>query len=286
MIGQQTLDFGLRNPGTVRVLGSSSSGNATLVRADGTALLVDCGLSPRYTARALRADGLTLESLSGVVVTHTHGDHVRQDMLAALMAARVPLLCPEQIRPALMHYYPLAGELFRQGLFRTLTRGEGTIGGMAVKAFEVPHDSPGGCFGYSVFSGDTKVTIATDIGFPVPAVVENFTGSDVMVLESNHDPEMLENSGRPAWLKRRIRERGHLSNEQCAELVGAIMRKTGREPAAVVVAHISQQCNTNPLAVGTTRAALDAEGLGTVRVAETFRGRPAEPVQVRSSRTW
>jgi phosphoribosyl 1,2-cyclic phosphodiesterase len=280
MIGQQTLHFGRRNPATVRVLGSSSSGNATLVRADGTALLVDCGLGPRYTARALKTEGLALESLSGVVVTHTHSDHIRQDMLAALMAARVPLYCPEQIRPALMHYYPMAGELLRRGLFGSLKRGEGTIGGMELKAFEVPHDSPGGCFGYSIMFSDRKVTVATDIGYPVPAVVENFAGSDVMVIESNHDPEMLEGSGRPEWLKRRIRERGHLSNNQCAGLVTAIMHRTGRPPLAVVLAHISQQCNTNLLAVSVTRAALDAEGLHDLPVFETFRSRTAAAVEI------
>jgi phosphoribosyl 1,2-cyclic phosphodiesterase len=276
---QQTLPFESSTDFRVRVLASSSSGNSTLVRTDGTALLVDCGLSPRYTARALRADGLSLESLSGVVVTHTHSDHVRQNMLAALLAARVPVYCPEQIRPALMHYYPMAGELLRRGLCGSLTRGAGTIGGMELKAFEVPHDSPGGCFGYSIMFGGRKVTVATDIGYPVPAVVENFAGSDVMVIESNHDPGMLENSGRPEWLKRRIRERGHLSNDQCAGLLTAIMNRTGRRPVAVVLAHISQQCNTNPLAVSVTRAALDAEGLHDLPVVETFRRRTAAAVE-------
>jgi phosphoribosyl 1,2-cyclic phosphodiesterase len=122
--------------------------------------------------------------------------------------------------------------------------------------------------------------MATDIGFPDPALVERFLDSAALVIESNHDLAMLENSGRPMWLKRRIREIGHLSNDECAQLVIDIVERSRLRPESVVLAHISQQCNTNAHAVRSTSAALSRRGFHEVRVVETFRHRPSEIVSL------
>jgi phosphoribosyl 1,2-cyclic phosphodiesterase len=160
-------------------------------------------------------------------------------------------------------------------MLKTLGHGDPMIGSFGVEAFEVPHDSPGGCFGYVLTDGGSRVTFATDVGFPQERLVEHFAGSGTIVIESNHDPDMLERSGRPEWLKRRIRERGHLSNDQCAELLTAVLRRTTVLPAAVILAHISQECNTNPLAMRTATDALARESAGGVTVVETFKDRPS-----------
>jgi phosphoribosyl 1,2-cyclic phosphodiesterase len=97
------------------------------------------------------------------------------------------------------------------GLLKAFRKNELDLGDLFVQSFEVPHDSPGGCFGYSISSASagrtTKVTIATDMAHPTESAVQHFADSNLLVIESNHDVEMLENSGRPLWLKRRSSSR-------------------------------------------------------------------------------
>jgi phosphoribosyl 1,2-cyclic phosphodiesterase len=261
----------------VQVLGSSSAGNCTFVRGERHAVLIDCGFSPGYIARGLRAHGLELADLSGVLITHTHGDHLNDESLTALALAGVPVYCPAPIRGPLTRQYAAGAAAMRSGMLRVLGAGEPMIGSFGVECFEVPHDSPGGCFGYTLVEGMSRVTLATDIGFPEERLVQHFANSSTIVIESNHDPEMLERSGRPEWLKRRIRERGHLSNDQCSRLLSAVLRRASVPPVTVVLAHISQQCNTNELAVTTTGAMLARESVSGVTVIETFKDR-ASPV--------
>ena len=166
----------------------------------------------------------------------------------------------------------------RNGMLKILGTGDPMIGSFGVEAFEVPHDSPGGCFGYSLVEGDSRVTFATDVGFPQEHLVGHFTGAQTIVIESNHDPDMLERSARPEWLKRRIRERGHLSNAQCAQLLTAVLRRSTVLPTTVVLAHISQECNTNSLALRTASDSLARESAGGVKVIETFKDRPSAVV--------
>lgn len=258
---QPSLPFDERNRLRVQVLGSSSAGNCTLVWDDDDAVLIDCGFGPRYVQRGLRAVGLDISCVSALIVTHVHGDHVHDLTANALADAGVPIVCPDAIRRPLVRGYPSIDRAAKAGLLRSLRSGEASVGTFDVEAFLVPHDSPGGCFGYSIYKSLHKVTLATDLGFPEVSLVDRFRDSDIVVIESNHDPYMLENSGRPEWLKKRIRERGHLSNEQCAAFVSEVMQKSRTLPSAVVLAHISQQCNTNPLAVGATSAALANVGL-------------------------
>lgn len=262
----------------VQVLGSSSAGNCTLVWDGEDAVLVDVGFGSRYLSGALRSVGLSFAALSGVLVTHTHGDHVHDDAVLRLVEFGVPILCPASIRPHLLRNYPAVTVAMRRGLLRPIRESTTSIGSIGITAFDVPHDSPGGCYGYSLTKDGTKVTVATDIGFPRDSIVEHFANSTTIVIESNHDPDMLENSKRPEWLKRRIRERGHLSNGECAGLVTSILKASDVAPLAVVLAHISQECNTNPLAVATTADALGREGGSGIPVIETFKDQPSSLV--------
>ncbi|MBP1678236.1 MAG: yycJ [Bacteroidetes bacterium] len=277
---QYTLPFDPAAGFIVQVLGSSSAGNCTLIRGTRHAVLVDCGFNPRYIARGLRAHGLEMADLSGVLITHTHGDHLNDEAVNALTGAGVPIFCPAPIRGPLTRQYHAGAVAMRNGMLRTLGAGDHMIGSLGVETFEVPHDSPGGCFGYSLVEGASRVTLATDVGFPQERLVSHFIGSQTIVIESNHDPDMLERSGRPEWLKRRIRERGHLSNDQCAELLTAVLRRSTVLPEAVVLAHISQECNTNPLAVRTANNALGRESAPGVRIVESFKDRPSQVVGV------
>lgn len=269
----------------IRVLGSSSAGNCTVVW-DGThALLVDCGFSPRYTFHSLRALGLGPTNLSGLLITHTHGDHINENALGYLREWRVPICAPESVAADLVKRSATAKKAAGESLLQTFRDGALELGRFDIGCFEVPHDSPGGCYGYAIAhnEGHTRrtVSIATDIGFPRKELLRRFTDADAIVLESNHDPDMLENSGRPEWLKQRIRRIGHLSNQQCAGFLTEVFRQSSRPPAAVVLAHISQTCNTNALALKCTRTALQKHGYSDALVVESFRMTANQVVTVR-----
>jgi phosphoribosyl 1,2-cyclic phosphodiesterase len=267
----------------LRVLGSSSAGNSTLVWNDRNALLVDCGLPPRYLLKHLSAPDMHPPAITGLLITHAHGDHVNNDAIALMLENRIPVYVRHELVKVLRHMYPSMDRASRLGMLRDFD-GQGVeLGSFEVRAFGVPHDAPGGCFGFAISEGSgparRKLSIATDLGFARDGLVDEFRDSDAIVIESNHDLAMLENSGRPAWLKKRIREIGHLSNDQCASFVTDIIRSSAAPPRGVVLAHISEQCNTNALADETTSDALRASGFSSVSIVQSFRAAPSAIVE-------
>jgi len=155
---------------------------------------------------------------------------------------------------------------------------------MTIKAFEVQHDSDGGCFGYTINketnTGKKKISIATDLAVPEPHVIAEFTDADVMMIESNHDIEMLDNSKRTVWLKHRIKTTGHLSNEECASFAVEAVKKSNNIPHTIVLAHLSSECNTHALAHSCTKDALTSAGFGSIKVSLTNKNHPGEIIEV------
>jgi len=265
----------------LRVLGSSSGGNCTLVWNERSALLVDCGFSPRYITAGL--ESLDLPPVAGLLITHAHSDHVNDRSIDRLIENRVPVYVRRELTRVLKKNYPSIERASRLGLVRDFDGTGVEVGSFEVTAFPVPHDSPGGCFGFSVAHGSgagrRKATIATDLGFQDDALVDYFKDSHAVVIESNHDIGMLERSGRPDWLKKRIREIGHLSNDQCAQFVTDVIRASAEPPRHVVLAHISQQCNTNEIAERTTVEALLREGYPSVSVVQSYKASPSRIIE-------
>jgi len=272
------------SPLSICVLGSSSGGNSTLIWSPETAILIDCGFNPLYMVNALRFRGIELQDLDGVFITHVHGDHVNEFTVGRLVDKDIPIFCPPHIEAHLKHRLRSFARASRQNLLKPMKQMETQVGDFVVQPFEVPHDSDGGCFGYTVASGidgsTKKISVTTDIAHPTPSASRSMADSDVIVIESNYDPEMLENSARPGWLKKRIRENGHLSNEQCAESVLDTIERSKKLPSTVALAHVSQECNTNQLALKCTRLALEARGITSISLAETHPDRPGKTIVV------
>lgn len=268
----------------LRVLGSSSAGNCTLVWNDRNALMVDCGFSPRTITAGIESLDLDLPPIAGLLITHAHGDHVNDRTVDLLVNNRIPVFVRQELTRVLKRMYPSLARASRLGMLREFDGAGVEAGAFEVEAFPVPHDAPGGCFGFSIAHGTAgnrrKITIATDLGFQEEGLVRWFRDSHAVVVESNHDVAMLENSGRPEWLIRRIKEIGHLSNDQCASFVTDLVRESAIPPRAVVLAHVSQQCNTNALAERATADALRAGGHASVRVVQTFPSTPSAIVDV------
>lgn len=253
----------------IRVFASSSAGNCTLVRSGRTAILIDCGLGPERMRELLEGCGLDLSAITGVLVTHTHGDHLHRGMAGALRRAGVPLVCAGSVADAIGGQLELFGG-DRLPQIRVLDRSAVAIGALEVEHFPVPHDAPGGCYGFIVRRASAKngrsVALATDIGHVEADLPGWLSTADLAIVESNHDLEMLLRSGRPEWLIRRIRTRGHLSNDETSSLVRLALALPRSRLRHVVLAHLSEQCNTPALALRETHRSAAEMGMERLRI--------------------
>jgi phosphoribosyl 1,2-cyclic phosphodiesterase len=241
-------------------LGSGSSGNATLVEgASGTTtsrVLVDCGFSLRELKTRLARAGLAPEDLDAVFVTHEHGDHIGCAITLALKH-RLPLWMSRGTWRAI-------GEPDLEGLLRFTRDGDAiAIGDLELTPYTVPHDAAEPlqpCFSDGAF----RVGILTDAGSITAHLVEQLSGCHALLLECNHDREMLAGSSYPMSLKRRIGGRfGHLANDTSAEILAACLHQGLRH---VVAAHLSRENNRPELALAALAAACGA-GIGDLRAA-------------------
>jgi len=231
-------------------LASGSKGNCLVVEADGTRVLLDCGLAPRETGRRLARLGLAPADLSAIVLTHEHDDHAGH-ALAFAAAHRLPLCLTYGTRSALEE----AGKASGEAPLRLIDgRSALALDALEVRPFTVPHDAREPV--QFVFSdGASRLGVLTDIGASTAHVEAMLSGCHALVLECNHDPALLWGGSYPKWLKERIAGPfGHLDNGAAERLLGALDRTRLQH---VVCAHLSEQNNRPELA----RAAL-ARALG------------------------
>jgi phosphoribosyl 1,2-cyclic phosphodiesterase len=222
----------------VTVLASGSAGNSILVEAERTRLLVDAGLSARELAKRLElsATPTRLDDVQAVCVTHEHGDHIGG--VASLASAGLTV-------------YATAGtaRAARLSGTQTIVAGEAfTVGALEVTPVRMPHDAAEPV-GFVFSDGQARAGILTDCGHAAPEVASSFAGCEVLVLETNHDPDMLRAGSYPPTLKRRIGgSRGHLSNEQAAEMLRQLAGCGKAAPRVLVLAHLSTTNNRPRLA--------------------------------------
>ena len=236
-------------------LASGSLGNALLVATGRTRLLVDLGISARRLRAALRTVGVRPEEIEAVLITHTHRDHFSASAARFCLSHRIPVY---STRDNLAHLaYGLGGfaDLLGAGLARPMDGRPLAVGDLAIETFDVPHDSDGQCLGFRMTVGSPRrgraVALATDLGHVPSDTLASFVDASVVVMESNHDPDLLRSSGRPQDLIRRIAgPRGHLSNDTAAEALAEIVGRShpGRVKH-VVLAHLSRDCNRPRLAL-------------------------------------
>ncbi|WP_077036262.1 MBL fold metallo-hydrolase [Pelomonas sp. KK5] len=224
-------------------LGSGSGGNGTLIEASQgitqTRLLVDCGFSLREATRRLARAGCEPQEVDAIFITHEHGDHAGC-ALALSARHRIPLFTSRGTWRA------IGREDFDPSLLHLLRSGEEqAFGDLLLQPFAVPHDAEEP-LQLRVGDGSRRLGLITDIGSLTAAVVAALQGCDALLLECNHDEELLRGSSYPASLKRRILgTHGHLSNTSAAELLAHCRHDRLRH---VVAAHLSASNNTPALA--------------------------------------
>ncbi|MDY3618321.1 MBL fold metallo-hydrolase [Agathobaculum sp.] len=249
-------------------IASGSSGNCGLYVAGDTAVLIDLGVSLRKITSALAEVGLTLGHIAGVLITHDHIDHVK-GLPMFLKKAEAPVFASHDTALALSIKHPQAKERLH-----TFAGGDGfTVGGIAVRSFETPHDAAGSV-GYILEHAGCRFGFATDLGFVPGEIARQLRGCEAVVLESNHDPYMLQAGPYPYPLKQRVGgPRGHLSNPDCA-VCAAELVKSGTK--TLILAHLSEHNNMPELALEQTKNAV--RGLPPCRIVVAPRERMEAPI--------
>ena len=241
----------------VTVLASGSSGNALLARSGDCSVLVDAGLSARRLAAGLESCGGVPGSLSGILLTHEHGDHTK-GLKVFVEKFDVPVFAN-----------PLtADHLKRQGLaarWNFFSSGaEFFLENIGVLPFSVPHDAADPV-GFVLRSNGTGFAVLTDLGYATRQVVEAVRGVHALLIETNHDEALLQGDTKRPWsVKQRILSRhGHLSNSAAAEIVAEVATEALRH---VLLGHLSRDCNSPELAVHAVGSRLRGGGSSSVQI--------------------
>lgn len=223
-------------------LASGSSGNALLVQSGETAVLIDAGIPGRTLLTRMRQAGCPPERLSAILLTHEHHDHT---VGACALATRlgIPIVTdPRTIGALLAQSRTVTGEVMRQDL----PVGRSTrIGALEVRSFPISHDAAAPC-GFVLASASWRMGVVTDSGELTGRMVEELREAHLLVVEANHDRELLLAGPYPTYLKRRILgPTGHLSNAQTSE---GLLRLLDDAPRWIWLAHLSRTNNTPDLA--------------------------------------
>ena len=231
---------------------SGSSGNSTFISDGSTNLLIDCGMSGKKLAESLASIGFTPDSLDAILITHEHIDHVRG---AGIVARRhkIPIYTTAGTHAAMeigniddtMRHIVCADQDF-------------SIGSIGIRPFTIPHDAAEPV-GYSFFCGNQKFSLATDIGAMNDTILNAIKGSESVLLESNHDIDMLRFGGYPFPLKQRILGKfGHLSNESAAAAALELVKSGTKK---LMLGHLSLENNRPEIAMLETYNTLIGAGV-------------------------
>ena len=237
---------------SVSVLASGSRGNATYISDGLTAILIDAGLSGVEIQRRMAAKGLDPNSLDAILVSHEHSDHIQG---VGVLSRRFGLTVYINDGTRLASGNTL-GKLC--GVFPFSCGHRFTIGSLAIHPFSISHDAEDPA-GFTIACDGGKVGVATDLGIATGVVKTHLKACDILVLEANHDSQMLIEGPYPWPLKQRIRGRhGHLSNHDTALLLADLQHD---RLAHVILAHLSEENNTPEKARQTVKTALNGAGV-------------------------
>ncbi len=247
----------------VWTLFSGSSGNSVYIKHGDTKILIDAGMAASSVEASLNKIGASLKEIAAIFITHEHSDHIRG----------TGVIVRRYNKGIEVHAASPTSDFIECGngnLKVHTPQYEYSIGSLVISSFRTPHDSSMSV-GYVVRGeGGFSAAVATDLGCITDNVLKNLVRCNNVILESNHDIDMLMRGPYPQNLKRRIMSRnGHLSNAECSEVVCALSR-SGVEN--ILLAHLSPENNMPSLALETSAAALEKYNLRhtTIGVASPF----------------
>ena len=229
---------------------SGSSGNCYLVKSEKAAVLVDAGISGRRILEALKSTETNPNDLNAVLITHEHSDHIRS---IKTLTKRIPHI-NAYANGGTWKYMENSVSESQRAVFET--GGDFFIEDIKIRSFPLSHDAEEPV-GFSFFSGDKQISILTDTGFIDNALHDEIKGADLLVLEANHDVEMLKMGRYPWFLKQRILgNKGHLSNVDAAAAVCRLVADN-KKTRHILLAHLSRENNFPEMAYQTIKNLLE-----------------------------
>ena len=244
----------------VTILGSGSAGNCALVETPACRLLIDSGLSARQICARLATASIEPSAIDAILVTHEHIDHAA-GIEVFCKKFGTPVFCNTLTADAIQRSNAGAS---RKDFRFFLTGAEFVVGDITVQTFSVPHDAADPV-GFVLHHECARLGFCTDLGFATKLVHERLRSANTVVIETNHDEKLLQEDSRRPWpVKQRIMSRhGHLSNGAAAEVLASLASHGLRR---AILSHLSRDCNTPDLALGTVRSRLAADGISQMDV--------------------
>ena len=224
----------------IKVLASGSKGNCTYIETGKLKLLIDVGITFSYLTGELEKISILPNELSGVLITHSHSDHIK-GLQSLVKRTNIPVYITKGMKEDLSEKIP-------ESNFRILSS-ENRLGNVVVECIPTSHDVES--VGYLIHEGDTSLVYITDTGYINRKYLSNLANRDIYIIESNHDERMLMDGSYPYILKQRIiSDKGHLSNTTVASYLTKLV---GEKTKYIVLAHLSENNNTEDLAYQTTK---------------------------------
>lgn len=231
----------------VRIIAGGSGGNCIAVWSGSTTILVDVGLPKTKIEQLLIENGITPGEIAAIFLTHAHKDHVQGLPLAAKY--RIPVYASEGTWKTAILDGSLQHIIEEDGIYFP------PIGVFAFRTYHDAYDSRG----FTIEDASTKAAVCLDTGKVTDEMLEAMSGSEIIIIEANHEPNMVELSNYPISVQARIlSDIGHLSNEQCAEAVSKLVRGRGER---IMLTHLSRMNNMRALAEAEVKRALWRRGL-------------------------
>lgn len=240
--------------------GSGSSGNCSYVGDGDHGVLIDAGVDPRHVEQTLLANGITMDSVAGICLTHDHSDHVCSAYRLLRSYRHLSLYCTPKILGGLLRRHNISRRIkdYHVAVYKEFPF---KVGPLELTAFDVSHDGTDNC-GFFIKCGETTFAIATDLGCITERVDFYMRQAEYIVIEANYDAAMLRAGKYPLYLQARIMaERGHLDNVETGRFLASIVSPRLR---GIYLCHLSHDNNTPELALSAVRSALLEAGVASV----------------------
>lgn len=237
--------------------GSGSSGNCYYLYTESDGLLIDAGVGIRTLKKYFRERGLRLADIHNIIITHDHADHVKS-VGSLSRDLRLPVYATAKVHEGIDRNYCIRCKIVPERKHNIEYNSTFKLGDFTITPFHVPHDSRD-CVGYCIETGGVTFVLMTDVGHVTDEMKPFISKANYLVIEANHDAEMLENGNYPEYLKRRISSQvGHLSNNECGEALAANATNGLRH---VWLCHLSEENNHPELARKTVEQVLRSYGI-------------------------
>ena len=250
----------------------SGRSNSSIILDGSNLILVDCGAGPLVLKKYLSTINMSIEQITGAVITHAHGDHMNEATLRKLTFHGIPIYCEAEVKEIAVEKTKEGFQsIVKKHMHEINVRKEFKIGAYKIKAFNLRHDSEGACFGYifkKKMPGKTeKIVYATDFAYPSERIKKLFRNADIIFIESDHCDKMLDECYIiPEYVKDEHIRKYHISNSQCCEMLKEILLNSDTLPHKILLLHIADNINTEKKALSTCKRMLKKNGFKNIAV--------------------